>query len=153
MMQALEKFKEKKEVYDLDPKAEGKYRILLVEDMEINRRMAEKILKEAGFVVESVADGSDSVKRVEESPDDYYDLILMDIQMPVMNGYEATRIIRNFNREYTQKIPIVALSANAREEDKAKSLQCGMNTHVAKPFVIADLINTINEEIRKHKEN
>ena len=148
MMQALEEFKEKKEVYDPEPKAEGKYRILLVEDMEINRRMAEKILKEAGFIVESVTDGSDSVKRVEESPDYYYDLILMDIQMPVMNGYEATRIIRSMNREYTQSIPIIALSANARDEDRAKSIQCGMNTHVAKPFVIAELINTINEEIR-----
>ncbi len=103
----------------------------------------------SGFLVESVCDGSDAVSRIKELPEGYYDLILMDIQMPVMNGYEATRLIRNMGRKDTDTIPIIALSANARDADKKRSIECGMNTHIAKPFRVQDLISTINEEIRK----
>ena len=130
-------------------KAAGKYRILLVEDIEINRMLAETVLTESGFVVESVTDGSDSVEAIKNHPPKYYDLILMDIQMPVMNGYEATRLIRNLGREDTKILPIVALSANARDEDKQMSLDSGMNAHVAKPFDIANLIFTINQYVVK----
>lgn len=125
-------------------KAAGEYRILLVEDIEINRLLAETILTDSGFIVESVVDGSDAVEAVKNHPPQYYDLILMDIQMPVMNGYEATRLIRSMDREDTKILPIVALSANARDEDKRMSLESGMNAHVAKPFDIANLIFTIN---------
>ncbi|MCR4654641.1 MAG: response regulator, partial [Lachnospiraceae bacterium] len=93
-----------------EPRAEGAYRILLVEDMEINRLMAEMVLKEAGFSVVSVRDGSEAVVAMESSPVGYFDLVLMDIQMPVMNGYEATRVIRGMGREDTSDIPIIALS-------------------------------------------
>ena len=132
-------------------KAAGEYRILLVEDIDINRMMAEQILKEAGFLVESVTDGSDAVEAVKNHPVWYYDLVLMDIQMPVMNGYEATRAIRALKRDDTAVIPIIALSANARDEDKKMSMESGMDSHVAKPFDIEQLIQTINRFIGKEK--
>ncbi len=128
-------------------KAEGEYRILLVEDIEINRMLAETILEEADFQVESVVDGCDAVEAIRMHPLYYYDLVLMDIQMPVMNGYEATRAIRALNRKDTEDLPIIALSANAREEDRRQSLESGMNNHIAKPFDVAHLINTVNEHI------
>ena len=128
-------------------KRSGGHRILLVEDIEVNRLLAETILDEAGFLVESVPDGSDAVEIIKSRPVWYYDLVLMDIQMPVMNGYEATRSIRALGREDTNVLPIIALSANAREEDKKMSLESGMNYHVAKPFDIAHLLATIDEYI------
>ncbi len=133
------------------PKHSGEHRILLVEDIEINRMLAETILNEAGFLVESVPDGSDAVEIIKSRPVWYYDLVLMDIQMPVMNGYEATRSIRALGREDTNILPIIALSANAREEDKKMSLESGMNFHVAKPFDIAHLIATVEEYIADSK--
>ena len=119
----------------------------LVEDIEINRMLAETILEEAGFLVDSVPDGCDAVDAIQNHPMWYYDLILMDIQMPVMNGYEATRAIRAINRADIKSLPIIALSANARDEDKRMSMESGMNNHVAKPFDVAHLISTINEHI------
>ncbi len=136
-----------------DLKADGQFRILQVEDIEVNRRMAEKILTGAGFLVESVCDGSDAVSRIKELPPFYYDLILMDIQMPVMNGFEATRVIRNMGRKDSESVPIIALSANARDIDKKRSIECGMNRHIAKPFSAAALISSINEEIAHSKTN
>ena len=132
-------------------RADGEHRILLVEDIEINRMLAETILEEAGFLVESVPDGCDAVEAVSKHPLWYYDLILMDIQMPVMNGYEATRSIRALNRADVKTLPIIALSANARDEDKRQSLESGMNHHVAKPFDVAHLISTVNEHIAKSR--
>lgn len=123
----------------------GKGRILLVEDIEINRLMAETILTEFGFEVESVPDGCDAVDKVASTPEYYYTAILMDIQMPVMNGYEATRAIRALGRPDIPDLPIIALSANARPEDKEKSFESGMNAHVAKPFDVEGLIATINK--------
>ena len=128
-------------------KAKGEYRILLVEDIDVNRMLAETILTESGFLVESVADGSDAVEAVKTRPAGYYDLVLMDIQMPVMNGYEATRAIRALGREDTNTLPIIALSANARDQDKKMSIESGMDSHVAKPFDIAHLISTVNNYI------
>ena len=122
-------------------------RILLVEDIEVNRMLAEAILTEAGFLVESVPDGSDAVEIIKSRSPWYYDLVLMDIQMPVMNGYEATRSIRALGREDTSALPIIALSANARDEDRRMSMESGMNNHIAKPFDIAHLIATIDEYI------
>ena len=130
-------------------KAHGKYRILLVEDIEVNRMLAETILSESGFLVESVPDGCDAVEAIKNRPSGYYDLVLMDIQMPVMNGYEATRAIRALGRSDTDILPIIALSANARDQDKKMSIESGMDSHVAKPFDIAHLISTVNEHITK----
>ncbi len=132
-------------------KEAGVHRILLVEDIEVNRLLAETVLTEYGFWVESVPDGCDAVEAIKNHPPYYYDLILMDIQMPVMNGYEATRAIRALRREDTATLPIVALSANAREEDKKMSMESGMNSHVAKPFDIAHLIETVGEHIAARK--
>ena len=130
-------------------KAHGTHRILLVEDIEVNRMLAETILSESGFLVESVPDGCDAVEAIKSRPEGYYDLVLMDIQMPVMNGYEATRAIRALGRKDTDLLPIIALSANAREQDKKMSLESGMDSHVAKPFDIAHLISTITDHITK----
>ena len=133
-------------------RADGKHRILLVEDIDVNRMLAETILTEAGFLVESVPDGCDAVDIIKTHPLWYYDLVLMDIQMPVMNGYEATRSIRALGREDTNTLPIIALSANAREQDKQMSMQSGMNSHVSKPFDIAHLIATVNEHIASYEK-
>ena len=130
-----------------DYRASGEHRVLLVEDIDINRMLAETILEDSGFLVDSVVDGCDAVEAIRNHPEWYYDLILMDIQMPVMNGYEATRAIRAINRPDIKSLPIIALSANAREEDKRMSMESGMNNHVAKPFDVANLITTINEHI------
>ena len=136
-----------------DFRAKGEHRILLVEDIEINRMLAETILEEAGFLVESVPDGCDAVEAIISHPLWYYDLVLMDIQMPVMNGYEATRAIRAIGRSDTSTLPIIALSANARDEDKRMSMESGMDNHIAKSFDVAHLIATVNEHIEKREKS
>ena len=131
--------------------ASGGQRILLVEDIDVNRIMAEMMLSEAGFRVESVVDGCDAVEAIQSHPPGYYDAVLMDIQMPIMNGYEATRAIRAMVRDDVKDLPIIALSANAGEQDKLMSKESGMNSHVAKPFDLAHLIRTINAHIAASK--
>lgn len=111
-------------------------RILLVEDNELNREIAEAILEETGFTVESAPDGTDAVDMVSRSGEGWYDAILMDVQMPVMDGYEATRTIRALPREDVKTVPIIAMTANAMEDDKEAALKCGMNAHIAKPLDI-----------------
>ena len=133
-------------------KAQGEHRILLVEDIEINRMLAETILEEAGFLVESVPDGCDAVEAVRSHDEWYYDLVLMDIQMPVMNGHEATRAIRALDRADAKALPILALSANARDEDKRMSMESGMNDHIAKPFDVAQLITSVNGHIAARQQ-
>ncbi len=127
------------------PKKTNKRRILLVEDIELSRELVETVLAESGFEVESVADGSVAVEAVAKKPEGYYSAILMDIQMPVMNGYEATRAIRALDRKDVFSLPIIALSANARMDDKVLSFESGMNEHVAKPFDAEGLIATLNK--------
>ena len=109
-------------------------RVLLVDDIELNREIAEIILTEAGFVVESAPDGTDAVAMVRDAQENYYDVVLMDVQMPIMNGYEATRTIRNMQRKDVKDLPIIAMTANALEEDKEAALKNGMNAHIAKPL-------------------
>lgn len=119
-------------------------RVLLAEDNELNSEIAVEILEEIGFTVETAKDGEIAVRMVKEQPSDYYDLILMDIQMPNMNGLEATRKIRHMKDEKKKQIPIVAMTANAFEEDRKKSLDAGMNEHLAKPIKVKNLIETLN---------
>lgn len=119
-------------------------RVLVVEDNELNRVITEAILKEAGMIVESVEDGAQAVSIVKHQGPQYYDLILMDIQMPVMNGYEATRAIRALDMPGVKELPILALSANSMEEDIRNSLASGMNAHIAKPIDVTHLIEAIN---------
>ncbi len=128
-------------------------RILLVEDIEINRMLAEAVLGKAGFSVTSVPDGCDAVDAFRESKPGYFDLILMDIQMPVMNGYEATRAIRALGREDSATVPIVALSANTSPEDMKESIESGMNDHFAKPFDAELLIASINARIEENRNH
>lgn len=111
-------------------------RVLLVEDIEMNREIAEVILTESGFEVESAPDGTDAVDMVKRSEEYYYDVVLMDVQMLIMNGYEATRTIRSLPRKDVRTLPIIAMTANALEEDKAAALKSGMNDHIAKPLDI-----------------
>ncbi len=118
---------------------EGRGRVLVVEDIEISRLLAQTLLEEAGYTVDAVADGCDAVEAVANSPEGWYSAVVMDIQMPVMNGCEAARTIRALPRGDAASLPIVALSANARDEDRAQSLESGMNAHLAKPLDIAEL--------------
>ena len=118
-------------------------KILLVEDNDMNREIAEMILEETGAKVESVTDGKYAVERMLEARPDQYDVILMDIQMPLIDGYQATKIIRNMSNKQIANIPIIALSANALKEDRDKSLSIGMNAHIAKPFEASEVIETI----------
>ena len=118
-------------------------RVLLVEDNELNREIAIDLLEDAGATVEEAEDGDVSVERLREKGPDYYDFILMDIQMPRMSGYEATKEIRRMYPE--ENIPIIAVSANAFEEDRRASIEAGMNAHVAKPIIISELLDTISE--------
>ena len=111
-------------------------RLLLVEDNELNREIAQAILEETGFTVETAPDGTDAVDMVRRSEEGYYDAVLMDVQMPVMDGYEATRAIRALPRRDVGDLPIIAMTANAMEEDKENALKSGMNAHVAKPIDI-----------------
>ncbi len=123
----------------------GGRRVLLVEDNELNREIAGVILEEAGFIVESAPDGTDAVSMVEKSEEGYYDAVLMDVQMPVMNGYEATKAIRAMSRRDVKNMPIIAMTANAMEEDKQTALKSGMNAHIAKPIDIELLMKVLRQ--------
>ncbi len=120
-------------------------RILLVEDNELNREIATELLSEEGFAVEEAEDGTVAVKMVAEAPPGYYDVVLMDIQMPVMDGYTATQEIRRLDDPARARVPIVAMTANAFEEDRKKAFEAGMDGHVAKPIDIGRLLDTLEE--------
>ena len=120
-------------------------KILLVEDNEINQEIAKAILEEAGFAIDLADDGSVAVEMMEQAPGHTYDLILMDIQMTRMNGYDATRAIRAMDDPVKAQIPIVAMTANAFEEDRQLALEAGMNDHVAKPIDVDRLMETLRD--------
>lgn len=109
-------------------------RLLLVEDNDLNREIANELISTTGIWIEEACDGEEAVKKVAESPEGYYDLILMDVQMPKIDGYEATRLIRGMNRTDVGKLPIIAMTANAFAEDAQEALRSGMNAHFAKPI-------------------
>lgn len=119
--------------------------ILLVEDVELNREIAETILTEAGFHVNSVEDGKQAVDYMESEKGDMIDLILMDVMMPVMDGYEATQKIRQLEDKTKADIPIIAMTANAFEEDAKAAIEAGMNAHMAKPIRIESLYEIIEQ--------
>ncbi len=119
--------------------------ILLVEDVELNREIAETILTEAGFHVNSVEDGKQAVDYMESEKGDMIDLILMDVMMPVMDGYEATQKIRQLEDKTRADVPIIAMTANAFEEDAKAALDAGMNAHMAKPIRIESLYEIIEQ--------
>jgi CheY-like chemotaxis protein len=125
-------------------------RILLAEDNKLNAEIAAEILTGAGATITFAENGKKAVDVFKESDAMYFDLILMDIMMPEMNGHEATKAIRKSEREDAKNIPIVAMTANAFEEDKQAALESGMNAHVAKPVDINVLLKVI-VEVLSHK--
>ena len=118
-------------------------RVLLAEDNEMNQMIAEAILNEVGLEVDIAADGSIAVEKVASADAGYYDIVLMDIQMPKMDGYEAARQIRNLPENAKASVPIVAVTANAFEEDRQIAMQAGMNGHLAKPYDIPKMMETL----------
>lgn len=119
-------------------------RVLLAEDNDLNAEIAETILEERGFVVERAADGELCVEELQKKPERYYDVILMDIQMPNMDGYTAAEVIRKL-KDPRRLTPIVAMTANAFEEDRRKAFEAGMNAHIAKPINVDAMFDTIRE--------
>lgn len=124
-------------------------RILLAEDNDLNAEIAEELLKEAGLLVERAKDGIECLAMLEKREPLWYDLILMDIQMPNMDGYKATTIIRRLEDPELSKIPIIAMTANAFAEDKAKAIALGMNAHVAKPIDMKELKRVMEDVLGK----
>ena len=125
--------------------------ILLAEDNDLNAEIAEAILESAGLKIERVEDGIQCVNRIEKMPADTYDMILMDIQMPQMDGYKATQAIRNLPDKDKASIPIVAMTANAFEEDKRDAIAAGMNGHIAKPIQVDKMLSILSEVIRQRE--
>ena len=125
--------------------------ILLAEDNDLNAEIAEAILESAGLKIERVEDGIQCVNRIEKMPADTYDMILMDIQMPQMDGYKATQAIRNLPDKDKASIPIVAMTANAFEEDKRDAIAAGMNGHIAKPIQVDKMLSILSEVIRQQE--
>ena len=122
-------------------------RILLVEDNELNSEIAAEILIQYGFQVDTAKNGAEAVEKVQHSKPGDYDLVLMDVQMPVMNGYEATKRIRGLSDPALAKITILAMTANAFEEDKRKALECGMDGFLSKPIAVEELIGTLQNNL------
>ena len=127
----------------------GKH-ILLVEDNELNAEIGIELLNTFKVIIDLAKNGEECIKILEKMPEGYYDLILMDIQMPIMDGYEATKIIRSFNNKNAQ-IPIIAMTANAFEEDRKHALQLGMNEHLAKPVDIEKLKDVLTKYFNHEK--
>ena len=120
-------------------------KILLVEDNELNREIAVEILQESGLTIDTAEDGTIAVEKVLHGDPDQYDLILMDIQMPLLDGYEATKQIRRSENPKTANIPIIAMTANAFEEDQDKAFKAGMNGYIAKPIDITNMMETLKK--------
>ena len=120
-------------------------RILLAEDNELNQEIAVAILGDAGFTTEVAENGKIAIDMIQEAKPGYYQLVLMDVQMPEMNGYEATKVIRSLDDRERAAIPILAMTANAFDEDRQEALKCGMNGHIAKPIDVKKLFETLDK--------
>lgn len=120
-------------------------RLLLVEDIDLNREIACEILSEAGFIIEEAENGKIAVEQLQEKGAGYYSLVLMDIQMPVMDGYAATRAIRALEDQELASIPIIAMTADAFQEDKKRALDAGMNAHISKPIEVGKLLDELEK--------
>ena len=116
---------------------------LMAEDNELNAEIAKTLLEEMGLIIEHVENGAECVRKMEEMPAGSYDLILMDIQMPEMDGYQATETIRNLPGKEKAEIPIIAMTANAFEEDRKMAFSKGMNAHIAKPIDVNIIEKTL----------
>ena len=135
----------KREINPSDQKCLCGTRILLTEDNDLNAEIATELLQEEGCTVDRAKDGVECVDMLEKAANGTYQLILMDIQMPVMNGYDATKKIRRMDDPQKANIPIVAMTANAFSEDKQVALDAGMNDHIAKPINMSVLVPTLRK--------
>lgn len=150
LIQVLRRFADHEEIQAPVPKklSDADYsgkRILLVEDNELNREIAFEIIGSTGATIDTAVNGLDAVEKVSQSAEGFYQMILMDIQMPVMDGYEATRRIRTLARTDVSSLPIIAMTANAFTEDVAHAIEAGMDHHLAKPIDIAQLMGVLNK--------
>jgi CheY-like chemotaxis protein len=135
---------------EVDPERFVGKRILLVEDNELNAEIAVEILEENGFEVEHAPNGQEAIDMLQAADAGYYDIILMDIQMPNMNGYEACRHIRKLDDPQKAGVPIIAMTANAFEEDKREAKRAGMDGHLAKPIDLKELLKVLSLTLEKH---
>ena len=145
LARAIDHFEEESKPDELSETSFKGKRVLLVEDIEVNREIAKMVLSEMELEIDEAPDGTDAVAMFEKSPPNYYDAVLMDIQMPTMNGYDATRAIRKLERADSKTVPIIAMTANAFDEDKNNVLAAGMNDHIAKPLDISNLLATLKK--------
>ena len=136
---------------DMGENLRGKH-VLLAEDNDLNAEIAVTVLEETGLVIERVEDGIQCVNRVEQMSSGTYDLILMDIQMPNMDGYKATKCIRRLDDKKKAEIPIIAMTANAFAEDRKRAFDAGMNGHIAKPIDIEKL-GAVSFSVLNKQEN
>lgn len=118
-----------------------------MEDNELNSEIAVEILNEYGFLVDTTKNGAEAVEKVKNSKPGNYDLVLMDVQMPVMNGYEAAKQIRALEDPARAGITIIAMTANAFDEDRKKALECGMDGFLSKPIVIEELVSILQKNL------
>ena len=125
---------------------------MLVEDNELNHEIALEILAEYGFHIDTAENGAESLGKVSASKPGDYNMVLMNIQMPVMDGYEATRRIRLLDNSELSSIPIIAMTANAFDEDRKAALECGMNGFISKPLDLKELIQVLNSVLDKKQQ-
>ena len=126
-----------------------KHQVLIVEDNELNREIAFEILNEYGFIVDTAENGKIAVDTIAASKHGYYDLVLMDIQMPVMDGYEATRNIRALEDKAFAAVPIVAMTANAFDEDRKSAEESGMNGFISKPINMEEVVEALHRVLAR----
>ena len=126
----------------------SKRKVLVVEDNELNSEIAMAILNEYGFQVDTAEDGAEAVEKIRNSAPGDYELVLMDIQMPVMNGYEAAKQIRALDDPALAEITILAMTANAFDEDRNKAFAAGMNGHIAKPIDVGRMVRSIGALVK-----
>ena len=129
-----------------------KHHLLLVEDNELNREIAKDILEIQQLIVDEATNGSEAVEIIKNSKPGFYDFILMDVQMPVIDGYQATDIIRKLNNKKNANIPIIAMTANAFEEDKKRAFDSGMDDYLSKPIHAEVLFDTVSRILGSRKE-
>jgi CheY-like chemotaxis protein len=123
-------------------------RALLVDDVEINRIIVTSLLETTGMLIDEAEDGPEAVRMFAESPENTYDIILMDVQMPIMDGYQASEAIRGLPRNDAKEVPIIALTANAFKDDIEKALKAGMNAHIAKPVKLEKIVEVICKSMK-----
>ena len=127
-------------------------RVLLAEDNKMNQMIAEAVLSEVGLTVDIADNGEIAVEKMKEAPAGYYNIVLMDIQMPIMNGYDATRAIRVLDDPELAAIPIIAMSANAFREDVKAAEDAGMNGHIAKPINVPAMLETLSKVLKGRQQ-